>query len=109
MMRKEFKIFASRAADTGKYQYAALMINAALCKKKNNQLEKKIKRETEKKGKERKKVGRKERTEEEREEEEREITNTCLASTLLGGGGAAFTSKDFHSFKKAFKKKLLIQ
>ena len=65
MMSKEFKIFASRAPDPfckadsyWKIPICCLNENTILCKKKNNQLEKKIKKEGDREKREGKKEGR---------------------------------------------------
>lgn len=75
MMSKEFKIFASRAPDPfckadsyWKIPICCLNDNTILCKKKNNQLEKKIKKE----GDREKREGKKRRQGERKGQRERE-------------------------------------
>lgn len=104
---KEFKILASFAADPlykadpyWKIPKCCLNDKTILYKKQRNSLRKKSReRGTEKK----RKGGRKGQRERKRKEGERQITNICPALALLGGGGTAFTSEGFHSFKKLLR------
>ena len=117
MMSKEFKIFASRAPDPfckadsyWKIPICCLNENTILCKKKINQLEKKIKKEGDREKREGKKEGREKGKDRGKERGRGKRNNKYLPCfNIIGRRRAAFTSKDFHSFKKAFKKKSLIQ